>query len=294
MRNHLFLGVSLTLLGAFFYACQTALIKAMALQLPPLPVVIFGQSAIALIIALPFVFLQGRHKLSVKRLPMHFLRSLFSLGISYLLFYAVRFIPLVNGMLLVNTAPIIVPFLAYFFLGQRIAHQLWLPIFIGFLGVGFVLHPSLSAFSSASLLALAAGVCMAASILSVRVLGTSEGGMPTMFWFLLLSTLISGVVAIFFWQAMTGWALFIMCIVGVLYFFTQYMLTCALGMVSAQLVASLYYVTVIYAAIFSFFIWHVTPNYFTMFGILLVISGGVLCILAERKVRQQSLLLEGS
>ncbi len=68
-----------------------------------------------------------------------------------------------------------------------------------------------------------------------------------------------------------------------LYFLTQYTITCALKSISAQLVASLYYVTVIYAAVISFFVWHVVPGSMAMLGILLVIGGGVLCILSERR-----------
>ncbi len=123
MRNHFVGGVSLILLGAFFYACQAAIIKALALDLPPLPVIIFGQSAFALLLMLPFVFNRGWRAgcamISTRRLSMHGLRSIFSLGISYLLFYLRQIYSIGQWYVAGEYGPIIVPFLAWGFLGQK-------------------------------------------------------------------------------------------------------------------------------------------------------------------------------
>ena len=202
MKNNLPLGVILSLICAFLYSSQTTLIKLEASYLPPLPVIIFFQSLVALLLILPIVFRSGyreaKQVIITKKLKLHFLRTIFSLSISFLLFYAITYIPLVNGILLANTAPLMVPFLGYFFLSQKINHRLWLPIIIGLAGVTLVLQPDVRIFNSASLLALAAACAMAASMLTVRKLSATESTHTTAFYFFFLSTLLSGVIAIKF------------------------------------------------------------------------------------------------
>ncbi|MDX1900879.1 MAG: DMT family transporter [Gammaproteobacteria bacterium] len=292
MQNHLPLGVLLSLLGAFFYAAQTGVIKLGVGHLPPLPVIVFVQSAVALILMLPVIFRKGfsdaRDIFVVKRFPLHVVRAIFSLLISYALFYAVAFIPLVNAMLLVNTAPLIVPLLGRIFLGEKINHRLWLPILIGFIGVVLVLHPGTHFFNIAALFALAAAFCMSASLLSVRQLSKTDSPKKIAFWFFLLSTIISGAVALFFWMPISLKALGLMSVVGVFYFLTQYTMASALKYANAQLVGSLFYATIIFAAIFSFIFAHILPSGLTLCGMMLVILGGIACVLTERRTLKKS------
>ena len=285
MNYNLPLGIMLSLLASFFYASQTAIIKVQAGALPPLPVVIFIQSLVSLILILPFLFKNGssnvRRILTTQKLHLHFLRTLFSLSISFLLFYAVTFIPLVNGMLLANTAPLMVPFIAYLFLSQKINHHLWLPILTGFAGVIMVLNPDARIFNPASLLALGAAVAMASTMLTVRRLAVTESTETTAFYFFLLSTIISSVIAIKFWIPVNLHMLLVMASIGALYFLTQYASTAALRYINAQLVGTLFYSNIIYAAVMSLFIWHILPGATTLVGMVLIIAGGIYYIRVE-------------
>ena len=285
MKYNLPLGIALSLLASLFYASQTAIVKAQAAALPPLPVVIFIQSLVSLLLILPLLFKNGTSGatriVTTQKLHLHFLRTLFSLSISFLLFYAVTFIPLVNGMLLANTAPLIVPFIAYLFLSQTINHRLWLPILTGFAGVILVLNPDARIFNPASLLALGAALAMASTMLTVRRLAATEATETTAFYFLLFSTLISGVIAIKFWMPVNIHMLLLMASIGTLYFLTQYASTAALRYINAQLVGTLFYSNIIYAAVISLFIWHILPGATTLLGMVLIIAGGILCIRVE-------------
>lgn len=285
MKYNLTLGVTLSLLASFFYAAQTAIVKTQAAVLPPLPVVIFIQSLVSLLLILPFIFKNGRSEakriLSTRKIHLHLLRTLFSLSISFLLFYAVTFIPLVNGLLLANTAPLIVPVLGYVFLSQKINHRMWLPMIIGFAGVFLVLNPDTRIFNPASLLAFGAAIAMASTMLTVRRLAATEATETTAFYFFLFSSIISGLIALKFWMPLNLQMLMVMTSIGALYFLTQYASTSALRFVNAQLVGTLFYSTIIYAAVISLFIWHILPGATTLSGMVLVIAGGILCIRVE-------------
>lgn len=284
MKNKLFLGAILTLVGMLFYSIQTAIIKVEMPILPPLPVVIFIQSVTALLFVFSLMFRNKKSILNIlhtRQLGLQLMRTVFSLIISYTLFSAVQHIPLVNAMLLANTAPLMVPFLAYFFMSQPINHRLWLPMLIGFLGVAFVLHPDGHIFNPFSFLAIIAAVMMASSILAVRKLAKTDSSETITFYFFLFSAIFSGIAAIYFWVPMTLHMWIATISIGILYFFSQYALTQSLHYANAELVSALLYSNIIYSVIISFLFWGTFPTWLTIFGTLLVMLGGVLCIYEE-------------
>lgn len=291
MKHNLTLGVLLSLLGAFLYSSQTALVKAQAFYLPPLPMLIFFQSIISLCLTLPIIFKNGssgaKKLLTTQKIELHLLRTIFSLLISYLLFYAVLFIPLTNGMLLANSAPLIMPILAYLFLSQKINHKLWAPILIAYSGVAIVMQPDASLLNPASLLAFGAAVSLAATMLTIRKLSETEATETITFYFFLFSSIISGIIAIKFWVPMTSKVFLILIAIGALYFATQYIITAALKYANPQLVGSLIYSNIIYAAAISQFVWNTLPSNSTLLGMLLITIGGLLCIHAEHTTNLQ-------
>ncbi|RDI40976.1 hypothetical protein AQULUS_13660 [Aquicella lusitana] len=296
MKHDLLLGVALTLLAAFLYSSQAALVKAEYLHLPPLPVVIFIQSIVALTLILPIIFKNGpahaKNLLLTKKIGLHLLRTVFSLSISFLLFYSVTFIPLVNSILLANTAPLITPFLAYLFLSQKINHRLWVPILIGYAGVAIVLHPDSRIFNPASLLALGAAFAWASTMLTVRKLSATDATETIAFYFFLFSSILSGLISLFFWTPITTHMMIIMLIIGILYFLTQYAATSALKYAHAQLVGSLFYANILYATAISQFVWNILPALSTLAGMVLIIIGGLLCIHVEHTTHQHSTALK--
>lgn len=286
--ENLILGVILTLLSCLIYSIQTTVIKFYSVKLPPLPVLIFIQSIVSLVLTLPFLAKKEilKSALAFNDMPLHALRAIFSLSISYLLFYAVIFVPLVNATLLANTAPLFIPLFAYLVLSQKINHKLWVPLLMGFTGVVFVLHPSAGKLQPALLLALGAGMCWASSMISVRQLSTRNSTQTTTLYFAVLSTLLSGGISIKFWIPLTMPMLFISILLGAFYFLVQYTATWALKHAGAQLFGILSYSSVIYVTFFSIWFWGVIPSHLTLLGMVFIGIGGMMSILIE--YRKQS------
>src|SRR5258708_2723554 len=172
MKQNLFLGVTLSLFACFLYSLLTTILKTQADILPPLPVVIFLQNLVSLLLILPIIFRKRHAKqfLITNRVKLHFLRSIFSLLISYLLYYGLAYIPLVNAMLLSNATPLIVPFIGYLFFAEKINHRLWLPVLIGYAGVALVLNPDSRMLNPGALYAFGSAVSLAFTIQCVRKL----------------------------------------------------------------------------------------------------------------------------
>jgi len=96
MKNSTFLGVVLTLVSALTYAVQTAVVKYIGGQVST-PVLVFIQSIVCLVLIGIVISAQGKQQarrlLKTTHPVIHIFRTLFSLGISYFLFYSVKFIP---------------------------------------------------------------------------------------------------------------------------------------------------------------------------------------------------------
>lgn len=285
MKYNLFLGVSLAIFSTFFYSGLNALIKVHATDIS-IPMLVFIQSLMALLMFTPILFKNGLRSakkiIATNKLPLHIIRTVLSLLVSYLLFSAVKFIPLVNAMLLTNSAPLLVPLVAYVFLAQKINHRFWLPIMIGFLGIAVVLQPDSRIFHPAALFALGSALFLAATVVSIRRLAATESSDTITFYFFLLSTIISGAVALFFWEPLSL-NIGLMLLMGIIYFISQYLYNIALCYANAQLVSSLLYMNIINSTVISALVWQIYPSTMTLFGIGLTILGGILCIRVEHQ-----------
>lgn len=281
MNSRLSLGVLISLTACFLYSGMAAIIKDQASLLPPLPVVVFMQNLVGLILILPAAI--KSRSITSRRIPLHILRALFSLMICYFLYYAVTYIPLVNAMLLSNSSPLIVPFVGYLFFSERINHQLWLPVILGYIGVALVLNPDAHLFNFGALLAFGSAVALAFTIQCVRKLTTTDSTTTITFYFLLFSAIFSGIISIPFWQPITLSMLAVMSLIGFLYFTSQYLANASIRYASPQLIGSLMYSNVVYAAIIAFFVWHTLPSMMTVAGMMLIIVGGIACIRVENR-----------
>lgn len=285
MKQHLRLGVTLSLFACFLYSLMATIIKANAMTLPPLPMVIFLQNLVSFSLIFPILYKDGHHiallSLKTHKLKLHILRSVFSLLISYLLYYSLSYIPLVNALLLSNAAPLIVPFVGYIFFAEKINHRLWLPVLIGYIGVACVLHPDAQLVNRGAILAFGSAVALAFTIQCVRKLTVTDSTNTITFYFLFFSMLISGFIAIPFWEPVTLQTLLVMIAIGLLYFTSQYMANASMRYANPQLISSLMYSNVLYAAIISLILWGSLPSLLTFIGILLIIVGGISCIRIE-------------
>jgi drug/metabolite transporter (DMT)-like permease len=283
MKNN-FIGSALTLTSALIYAIQTALIKGWGKEIS-IPIIIFIQSVACMILIMPAIFAKGSQRakqlMKTNNVKIHFLRTVFSLGISYFLFSAVKFIPLVDAALLTNTAPLIMPFLGWLFLSQKINHRLWLPLIIGFIGIILVLRPNGEVFQAASLLGLGAAVCMAASIMLIRRASKTDSALTNVFYYFLFSLPISAIIAAIFWNPISWHAIFIVVGIGVLFFSVQMTLVYATKFVSAQTVGSLYLFNIVFSALIGWMVWHAALTPLMILGVAVTIIGAIYTIQAQ-------------
>jgi drug/metabolite transporter (DMT)-like permease len=230
------LGVLLTLLGSFLYACYSAGIKLIGENGATSSEMIFFTYLIGWIYLLPFAFKKGLNHLKTERIGMHLLRGIFGVVFVFALIYSLQFIPLVDAVMLNNTAPLFMPLIVYFWLGVPQDRKIWYCIVPGIVGIAFILKPDQGLFSIGAIVALLSGIFMAFSWASIRKLTMTEPAYRVNFYYFFFATLISAVPYLTNFSPLSWIMLFELLGCGVLFLITALLITFASAHISMVLI----------------------------------------------------------
>lgn len=277
-------AVLLSTAGALFLSLM-ALCSKLALPHSTEPVLTFFRFSIAALYIFAMLLmrhLRGCHiSLKTQHLGMHIMRAIASTGAMYSLYYALRYIPLVNANLLSLTYPLFALVLIAIFFKEKPRLFSWLAMMVGFMGIIFVLKPTLTLFNLASGVGLFSGLCAAVSILGIRELSQHEHPYTILFYYTSIALLISSALVVFYWQTPDNLTLLALLGVGVFGVLYQELLTRALIYAPAYIPSSFMYLSVVFSGIFGMLIWRYIPDGWSWFGIGLVCLSNIIIIILK-------------
>jgi len=216
------LVVVYALLAALVYAVLGLVVKFSTTKLPNEMIVFFRQ-VFSLITLLPMVAReqsQGK-SLTTNRTHLHLLRATASLAAMYSLFYALKYLPVVDALVLSYTRPLFIPLVVWLWLGKKMSGKVWWGLAVGFLGVLTVLRPDAQIFQWSMIAGLLSGAFGAIAVVSVRKLTKTDSPTKIIFYYLVISLPIAAVPVLFSWQMPTPFMWGILLIVGILATFYQ-------------------------------------------------------------------------
>lgn len=236
------------------------------------------QYLVCTLLCLPRIVRAGMKKLHSRRLGLHLFRGVSGVLGFYLFYASIDNIPMVDAMLLRQSAPLMVPLVLWLWLGERIPNSAWLPLGIGFIGIAVILRPSPEGLSWWHAAGLASAITLAISMVATRRLASSEPTYRILFYYVVLSL---GCVAPFSAGdyagiPLPGWLAMIF--VGVAIYGTLELYTRAYGMAPTAIIAPINYFAVILAGFWGWLFWAQVPDVWSLAGSCLVIFGGLLTI----------------
>jgi len=277
-------GIVYAIISAFSFAVMSVFVKMIGSSLPT-AMPIFFRFAISLILLLPWVIRSSSFRFKVSQPIGYGIRILSALLALFLMFYALKCMPLMNALLLNNTAPLFVPIIAYCLTGAKTPHPAWLGILIGFIGIALILHPSRQIFSSpASLIALASGILAALAIVQMRLISKTSSLIQMLFYYFLVSTVVSGIVAIEQWQAPTPHLWWLLAGVGIFGTLYQVMATRAYVTAPVRLISPLMFFMVVFGGMLDRIIWGHIPSEMTLIGAAVILMGSIITIYFGKKI----------
>lgn len=286
-RQNFLQGALFILLAELMFASMGAAVKGVTADLPS-EMAVFMRNLFGLALIIPLVLRAGNTGLKTGVFHLHLLRAVAGVSAMYCFFYALAHLQLADGMLLKMTAPLFMPLIAWAWLSERLSGSIILAVAIGFAGVILVLNPA-GEFSRVALVGLLGGMLASLAKVSLRRLGRSEPSVRVVFYFSLLSTLISVVPMFWHWQppSLQQWGLF--AIIGLAGTMGQLLLTRGYAVAEAGAVSPFTYTSVLFGAVYGYLFWGETLTLQFVMGALLIALAGILALRSRRAVTDQPL-----
>ena len=235
----------------------------------------FARGIIVLIFLSPLIYkLGGINFLKTKKPVLHFFRSIAGLVGNLMFFFAFQRLPVADVTVISQAVPIFSCILAIFFLKEIIGWRRWAAIIIGFFGVIIAINPT-GEIALASIYALVATLMWSITIIFLRLLGTTEHPVKTVFYFMLISVIITSLFQPFLWKQPSLDVILLFFGLGTTAFITQILMTYALQKAPASIVSPFNYSGIVWAIVFDYIIWNSIPVMTTIIGGLIITITGI-------------------
>ena len=265
------------LVAAFMFACMGVLVKLGATYFSSTELVFYRS-----LFGVWMTYLILRYYRLPVRTPhwrIHCWRGASGLISLLMFFYCLTQLPLATAISLNYTWPLFVALFSTLILKEHIHWPLICTILLGFAGVILLMQPTLPEDHwVASLMGMASGFFAAIAYINVKQLGNlGETEWLVVFYFTLISTLITGVGLLFTTLNPITWPGFLLLLgIGVTATLAQLAMTRAYHKGVTLVVTSLSYSTVLFASLWGILLWNELLSPIAWLGMGLIILGGSL------------------
>jgi drug/metabolite transporter (DMT)-like permease len=270
-KRYLLHGMLPAFCSACCFAVMAMCIKIASSELPAAQLVFF-RSFIGLLIILPIVLPKGLTFIKTPVLHMHIFRGFISICAMTCFFYAIGHVGLSESTLLNATSPLFIGLMSMPILKEKVNLQTTVALIIGFAGVAFILKPGTALFTLAALVGLCSGFFIASAKVLVRYMANTEPVLRTVFYFSITTTIYSGIMMIWLWQAPNLFDISIMVLASICATGGQTLLTYSFTHNDAVTVAPFTYVTVAMATLIGWIGWNELPDIGSSIGAILIIG----------------------
>lgn len=269
--NNVVKGILLMLISSIGFAIMTLFVK-LAGDLPSIQKTFFRNFVSAIIAFILVVY--NKERLFGKRENQLVLlgRSIFgTLGIVFL-FYAIDHLVMSDADMLNKMSPFLVIIFSAIFLKERVLPFQMVTIIVAFIGMIFIVKPSLSVDFIPYLVGILSAVFAAAAYTLLRVLGSREKFYTVVFYFSFFSTVILLPFLLIFYEPMTSRQLLYLLLAGLFATVGQFGITLAYKYAPARDISIFTYSTVIFTTILSFTFFGEGPDMFSLIGYAIILG----------------------
>lgn len=280
---HPFHGILLILAAGLVLASHDGIAKYLALG-HPLILVIWGrylsQSVVMLLLFGPR---RGKAIVHTQRPVLQLVRGLCLVGVSLLFVSGLRYIPIGEATAVLFLAPLFITGLSATLLRERISAGQWGAVILGMLGVLAIVRPGGALFTPATLLPLAAALCLAVFMLLTRRLSETDDPVTCNFLSSLVGSLLMTVLVPFYWETPDLHDGLLLSGVGGVAMCGHLLLSHAYRYASAATLAPFTYSQLVFAVLVGAVVFGHLPDGIALLGIAVVIASGVLSVWVQRR-----------
>ena len=227
----------------------------------------------SLISVLPIIFLKGGLRLiATKQLNLHIWRGIVGAAALGLCCYSVNIMSMSENTTIMFAQPLFFLPMAYFFLKEKVDSSRWLATCIGFIGILIIMQPGAETFRVQAFVPMTAAMCFAIISMLAKKMINDEHSLTLLFYFGLVTTLVTFPVMIPFWQVPTLGELPFLFMLGIGGNLIQACIFRAFSSTDASALSPIFYTEIGISTMFGFLFFHQIPTIYMMFGAILIIG----------------------
>lgn len=205
-------------------------------------------------------------------------------GIS-LMFAAIAYIPLADATAISFLNPVFAMLLAIPLLGEKVGPIRWAAAALALIGALVLLRPTPDSFQPEALLALAAAAIMGLEITLIKLLTGREAPLQILLVNNAIGLSIATVAVLFVWAMPTPAQWAALASLGLMMALAQTCFIQAMRSAESSFVVPFTYITLIFAGLYDYMIFHAVPDNTSILGAGIIITGALL--LAWREARRR-------
>ncbi len=247
------------------------------------------RSLIGLVMLIPVVVANGGPRaLKTRHIRRHLFRNVAHYGAQFGWLMALTLIPLAQVVSIEFTMPIWTAILAVLVLGERMGLWKNLAVVLGLVGVAIIVRPFNGPINAGQLIALAAAVGFAVSVVAVKVLTRTEKVVAILFWMMVIQSAIGVAPALYEWRTPSlhawGW-LMVIAFCGT---YSHFCMTHALTHADATVVVPMDFLRVPLTALAGWLVYSERVDLFTALGAALILTGNLLNLKGATPAKRQA------
>ena len=288
--NAIYKGALLILLAELFLVFSGMVIKQFSGELPT-EIIVFMRNLFGLMLLIPWLLRNGRKAIRTQLIRFHIMRAAVGVTAMSCLYYSWGHLPLAQAALLKQTAPFFMPLIALYWLGESISGRAKLAILVGFIGVYFVLNPHEGSLNFVVIIAVLGAMLGALAKVTIRRMVGTESPQRIVFYFAFFSATLSAIPALLVWQTPTtiqfGWLILLASTSTV----AQLLLSKGYSYAPAGQLGPFTYGSVVFAALFGWWIWEESLGWNTWLGMMLITLAGLMAMLKKQPAKAKKKLI---
>ncbi|WP_243473833.1 DMT family transporter [Winogradskyella sp. MH6] len=243
--------------------------------------IVFFRALGSLFFTLPFLL---KNKISIygNKKTLLVLRSIFGLSSMLLFFMSLRYITMGTAVSVRYIAPIFASIFAVFLLREKIKLIQWFFLALAFSGVlvlkGFGEDLQIEGIVFSFISAVFAGLVY----ITIRKIGDKDHPVVVVNYFMLISTVIGGLLSINDWKTPMGYEWLVLMSLGVFGYFAQLYMTKAMQIGETNQITPFKYLEVVFTTIVGLLWFNETYSFYILLGMLIIILGLTLNLIFKK------------
>jgi drug/metabolite transporter (DMT)-like permease len=228
-------------------------------------------------IVLLFMPRRGFALFRTRQPSLQFVCSMTLLASTFFFFGAVKYVTVADAIAITFLAPLMVVFLAWPLLGERITLMRLVAVALGFVGVIIVIRPGSSVFQWASLMIVASATAYALYQIFIRRVAGLDHPSTTAFYSAFGSTIVMTALVPFVWRTPDNWGdILLLSSLGFFGGVGHYCVARAMTYAPANFIAPFNYTQMIGSVIMGYLMFGEIPDIYTWLGSAIIIGAGLM------------------